>query len=464
MKRVCYLISHGFAARMLLHSSLVEELNRCNIEVVVLSEESSGSAFGRDASNSSLKFVKADFVTSPYRHNQVAEMRRYFRGAIENNAALWARHLSFINSTKMRVRVRARVMLLINRIARRNRLFVDVFASVDSRLHRSRKLRSQLKAMGVDAVVSTYPVSSFETSCILEAQKIGIETIGHILSWDNICSKGHFPAVPKRFIAWGPIMKQELMQEYGIPEEDISECGVPHFDQHHTLCDSNVRDRELCGIGLNPMKPYLFFGMSAPFFAPHEIDIVEWLAQQVENNEFGTDMQLVVRPHPQNVSGNMADPRWLPRLNALRSARVGLNIPRICDSKLAWNMDQEDLAVIVNILNGCAICLNSGSTLSIDALHHGKPVVLTMFDGEYSLPWWGSARRLREFPHYEKLLRTKALRVANDFEGLKELVLLYLKNPDMDSSFRDEALRLECGDRSRNASKRVAESIARFVS
>jgi hypothetical protein len=462
-KRICYLVSHGFAARMLLHSDLVGELNRNGIEIVVLSKEASGSAFGIIEQKGRLSFVEADYTESKLTHGQLSEIRRYLREPIEDNAALWSRHLYNQNSAKKWIRVRAWVALKLHRAASRLPMIRKLFEFFDRRIHHSSSLRSQFQSIQPDAVVSTYPVSSFESACLLEAQKLGIPTIGHLLSWDNITCKGKFISVPEHFIAWGPIMKQELIEHYAILPKNIYECGVPHFDQHLKLISPAVKKSELEHLGLDPRHPYLFFGMSAPIFAPHEIDIVEWLSKKVTSGEFGVNMQLVIRPHPQNVSGNMADQSWLPRLKALRSKHVGLNLPKISDSKLAWNMDLEDLKIMVNLLAGCSICLNSGSTLSIDALFHDKPVIVTMFDADQVLPWCKSARRIRDYPHYAKLLATKAIKVADNYALLTSQIKDYISCPGLDSERRHAALKLECGEPDGQSVSRVAKGICSIL-
>ena len=116
---------------------------------------------------------------------------------------------------------------------------------------------------------------------------------------------------PDYYLSWGPVMSEELAKCTACDSDRIFECGVPHFDEHKRLVDISYRSTVLRQLGLDPDRPYLLFGMSAPIFAPREIDIVEWLAEQVNGGRFGGDLQLIIRPHPQNVAGDMADPSWL---------------------------------------------------------------------------------------------------------------------------------------------------------
>src|SRR5690606_10916297 len=133
-----------------------------------------------------------------------------------------------------------------------------------------------------------YPVDALEASFLFAAKRLCIRTVGHLMSWDNITSKGRFPVIPDVFISWGPIMTAEIQQYYGTPRDRIHECAVAHFDAHTRA-----------GSAGPAAQPYLFFGMGAePRKAsigsePREIDIVEWLAEAVRRGTFGERMRLV---------------------------------------------------------------------------------------------------------------------------------------------------------------------------
>jgi hypothetical protein len=392
------------------------------------------------------------------------DARRYLREPIRDNAALWSRHLYLANGMAGRyAKYRAKFNYLAHRMLYGRSWAHRAFDALDRRQHRSAAIREKIAEINPDLLVATYPVTSFEASCLLEAQSLGIPTVGHLLSWDNITCKGRFTALPDQFVSWGPIMTAELREHYRIERGRVFECGVPHFDAHRQLVDRDCSGTTLRAMGLEPARPFLMFGMSAPIFAPHEIDIVEWLAEQIARDRFGSEMQLVVRPHPQNVSGNMADKGWLPRLKALVGPRVGLNLPLLTEAGLDWDMQQDDLKILVNLLAGCSINLNSGSTLSIDALAHGKPVIVTMFDADRELPWWKSARRIADYPHYQTLLKLKGVSVASSFGSLGEEIDAYLANPTRRQDERRQTIAAECHAIDGNSSRRVAEALARIA-
>jgi hypothetical protein len=242
-----------------------------------------------------------------------------------------------------------------------------------------------------------------------------------LLSWDNITSKGHFPTLADYFLSWGPIMTQEVKEYYNFPADRIFEVGVPHFDKHITIPTPQANAEYLKSLALNPKKPYLFFGMSAPLYCPHEIDIVEWIAQEVNKGTFG-DIQFLVRLHPQNVRGDMADNTWLLRLEKMKGERVAVDYPILEQSQLLWNTHQHDLIKLVNLMAGCTISLNSGSTLAIESLIHNKPVILTYFDAGFDLPWYKSIIRCANYIHIQKFVELGSAKVAHSFDELKSQI------------------------------------------
>jgi hypothetical protein len=298
---------------------------------------------------------------------------------------------------------------------------------------------------------------------LLEAQRAAIPTIGQLLSWDNITSKGRFTVVPDYYISWGPIMSAELQEYYQIKSENIIETGPAHFDAHVTRVNKTHIRAAIAQLGLNADKPYLFFGMSSPYFSPYEIELVEWLARAVESNRFGPDMQLVVRPHPQNVQGYLADTAWLPRLDVLSSDRVAIDYPLLEDSSLAWDMNEQDLPKLANLLAGCAISLNSGSTLAIDSILHDKPVVLPIFDAGHKPPWWQGTERSLYYIHMIKLIELGGVRVVRSFEEMEQWIKAYLADPGLDRAGREITRRRETGPADGLASERVADALAHYL-
>jgi CDP-glycerol glycerophosphotransferase (TagB/SpsB family) len=382
-------VSHGFAARMVFQTGLLKLLTSKGKRVVAIVPDSSDENLIRFAKQQNVELIEYAEPKSIWSENFKVR-RKYILENIEENPALLEKHIRAVRFNSSRHpwrRIRPYLHWALYKFCRQFPGIRKWYLGYESRFLESQEVGRILSTIKPKLVVSTYPVTLSEARFLHTAKNKGIKTVSHLLSWDNISSKGHFPALADKYISWGPIMTGELKAYYGIDERDILETGVPHFDAHLNVKEKGESSEWIERIGLIPTKPYLFFGMSAPRFTPKEIDIVERLAQAVESDFFGDQMQLVIRPHPQNVTGNLADLSWLKRLQDLRSERVVIDTPKVLETGINWSMNAEDMIAMSNLMSGSSVVLNSGSTISIDALMLGRPVILTSFDGDDKLPY-----------------------------------------------------------------------------
>jgi hypothetical protein len=459
---VLYLVSHGFAARMVLHSDLLARLSDRGVTVAVLAPSAADEHFRALCARRGADAIVAPAVSGRLL-GQYAQSRRYLFEDYEGNAALYSKHLWDVENPDAHwvFKARSHVGKGVNAAFSRVPALRGVASRLEQRALRSREVRRVLSEVRPRLVVSTYPVATLEALALLEARRLGIATVGQLLSWDNITCKGRFIGVPDRFISWGPIMTEELRSHYGTSGERVLEAGVAHFDLHARRVEPERLAQHLRGLGLDPTRPYLFFGMSASFFTPREVEVVAWLAARVREGALGSEMQLLVRPHPQNIRGPMSDPHIVARLRSVAGGPVAVDLPEVVSD--AMDMAEHDMLRLAALLHGAAVTLNSGSTLTIDAMLHDRPVVLTLFDAEDELPWWRSARRLGEFPHLAKLLSYGGVAEAHSFAELERHLRAYLSDPSLHREARSRALRAECGVTDGRACERIADGIAAMV-
>ena len=388
--------------------------------------------------------------------------RKYFLEDIKANPALWEKHIQATRYNTSKHPWRLIRPFLYGGIYRLNKIFPSIgerFAARESENLRSQEMTDLIEKINPKLVISTYPVAFLEAKVLYSAKQKNIPTCIHLLSWDNITSKGKFPVSADYYIVWGQIMRDELQEYYGTPDERIYTCGVPHFDNHIRVKNAPKYGELLVELGLKPDLPYIFAAMSSPYFAPGELEIVEWLSQAVENNEFGEKMQLIVRPHPQNVTGFLADTSWLPRLKKLKNTRVSVDFPQLNKSKLRWSMQQRDMDKLSNLLVGCSVCLNSGSTVGIDALMVGKPSIVTSFDGNKKLSYWKSARRLIDYTHLRKFIEIGGVTPVFSYKELEEKIKIFLQNPNLNKEKRSEALTAQCFSDDGKSTERVVAAV-----
>jgi hypothetical protein len=463
---VCYVLKDGFPARMILHSRILHELRSHGVTVAIVVPHSDEEVVQAVAEELGVQVFEAPDMDSKHLTEYEWLIRRYLFEDVLKNPSLRSWHLKLKDSqtNPLRHRIRSWVYLAINRMSLGSKWVRRRLADLERRVFlENEAVQSVVDEVAPKLLVSTYPVSILESCFLHAASKSGVHTVSQLLSWDNITSKGQFSVISDDYVSWGPIMTEELQEYYGIPRSRIFECGVAHFDEHVNGVVAGAVGQILSEIGLNPDHPYLFFGMSSPTVSPNEIEVVEWLANAVRDGAFGSDMQLIVRPHPQNLQGYTADQSWLPRLKALAGGPVAIDYPVMEKSELAWNMKADDLPRLVNLLSGCSICLNSGSTLAIDGIIHDKPVVLSLFDGNAEIPWHRSIKRYNDVIHMRKLIELGGLRVASSYDDLLIQIRAYLADPSQDAEGRENTRRQECGDVDGHACERIAEALAGLV-
>lgn len=462
---VCYIVSHGFSSRMVFQTGLLAKLAAKGKKVSVISPDKNDANLVDYCKKQGVELHEFR-VSNSLLKVDYSFMRKYFLEDIRNNPGLWAKHL---HSTKGNTsknpyfRLRPYVYYQVYKMIKVFPFIRTWFKRYEDRLLDSAKAIQLLKEINPKLVVATYPVNMPESMLLRAAQKLGIKTSIHLLSWDNITCKGYFPATAEYYVAWGPIMEQEFKEYYQATDENVFACGVPHFDEHNKVKDHPDFEEFVNELGLDGKKPYLFVAMSSPYFAPKGIDVIEWLADQVEKNAFGEEMQLIVRPHPQNVQGGMADLSWRGRLEGLKSKRVGVDYPSLVQSKLPWSMQDHDMRRLSNLLAGCVVCINFGSTVSIDALMVERPVIVVAFDAHEELPWYKSGRRQMDYIHYKKLIEMGGVKVAYSFEEFTKHLHLYINDPDADWDLRQYTLSMECGVNDGKATDRVADALAEIL-
>lgn len=422
---------------MICQTDLLPGLRRAGLRVGVLSADRHDASLLKLADRYGIELYEYPARRSVL-NAQLFQLRKYFLNDIAQNPALLEKYMSRRldpNRSPLR-RLQTRLAGALSRLGRRLPALRPAYQRLERRLLYWPVAERQLAAIRPGTLVCTYPVLVPEPEFLLAAARLGIPTVLHLLSWDNIPSKGVFPALPDRYVVWGAVMEQELRDRYPVAEGAVFRCGVPHFDRHV----------HAAAAGRAPRAPYLFFAMSAPRFCPHEIDIVEWLARRVSRGEYGAGTELVIRPHPQNVQGYLADPSWLPRIDAVGELPgVRVLYPRMNpDSGLLFSIDEADMAEFTAALAGAAIVLNSGSTVTIDAMVTDRPVILTSFDADQQLEYWFSARRLKDYLHLAKLIAYGGVRVTGSFAELDRALRDYLADPARDRAARRATVRAYC--------------------
>ena len=462
--RITYLISHGHTARGALQTNLLQLLRQEGIEVTVIAREGKDSEFSSLISEQGARLVSYSPKQDRWRHH-LSNFRGYIHQDIRENPALWEKHLQKTDPAiagRRKITI-TKLYLVVGDLIRKTGWLKQLFKKLEQRSYTKNQAIELVRELKPDLVISTRPVDDLEVEILRAAEVLGVERAMYILSWDNITSKGFFPVLANYYLTWGPVMNEELDEYYQVSSSRIFNTGVTHFDIHARVKMGEIESPGLLDkIGLDPTRPYLFFTMSASYYAPNEIDIIEALALKVVDGYFGDDMQLIIRPHMINLMSDRSDQSWLKRLQELQSERVKVDFPDAHNSLLTWYMKQDDMIRLSHLINGAAVCLNSGSTIAIEAVYLDRPVVLTPFDTE-EWSYWRSARRLIDYLHLEKIVATGACSVASSLDEMFRYVADYLADPTLLQARRTKAVERECYRNDGLSTQRFVENVKRIL-
>ena len=142
-----------------------------------------------------------------------------------------------------------------------------------------------------------------------------------------------------------------------------------------------------------------------------------------------------------------------------------LNWPWRAVPGVAWDapgvVRAADQARLVSTLLHADVCLNTASTISLDAAAAGTPVVCVGFGG--------GRRGGREdelclnahfTTHYQPITESGGVRLVRDMGALVTQVAAYVRDRSRDAAARQRLVAAECGPVDGRAAARVAELIA----
>lgn len=455
-KHVVFLVSNGFGSRMILRSGVAKKVLDSGLNVSIISVNANEPYFQKECEEEGVNLLLDPQGEAKWAL-RFRVYRPYFLDNVMGNISLRTLH-------KLYFRERpglGAVCGWINQTVRKVKWCRELYRAFERWANRSPDVKALLLNSKPDLLVLCNPFGVNETVYLNHAKELGITVVCQMMSWDNITCKGTPLLLPDYFISWGPIMTEELKEYYAMPAERIYQCGVAHFDVYHRKDELLTPDEVKEELGLPPGDPYIVFGMVTPYCCLNEIEMLEWLVEKIRKNEFTKPCSLIIRPHPQSVSGSYARTKEeLEKFWNLAGARVAIHMPSVLSSALSYEMPKGEMKRLASLLAGAAMCVNANSTLCLDSCLADTPVITLAFDGSANYPYEQSARAGIDYIHMAKLLKCGGVRIAKSFDDLEAHINRYLENRELDSSGRAKTVTEECGLQDGQASQRIANAIA----
>jgi hypothetical protein len=309
---------------------------------------------------------------------------------------------------------------------------------------------------------STFGFAKVDAKIYRYAKKKKTRTISIILSWDNITSKSQrIAAKPDKIIAWGEIMKKEAIKYLGYSTNDVFVEGVAHFDIYGSNNDIKSKEMFFEENKLDLNKKLLIYGTVSPNLFGYNKETIEIIKNLIEKDSFIYPCQLLVRIHPQAVTGKYSDD--INGMLQYQSDSVMFDFPKIITGKIPFDLPKNDMVHLKEIIYYSDVTINPNSTLSIDAAILDKPIINIGFDGYTEVPLHKSVRRVHNYTHYKNIVNTGGVRIADTIDDFVKITNDYLGKSNLDSENRKRIVEEQCYKTDGMSSKRIANRILEIM-
>ena len=459
-KTIFIAITHGWHARMLLRTSFIKNLkDQDKYNIVILSQNADDSSFQKEFGYEFLYEKISD--QGGYLWSRTNHLRRMFLLNSKITSTINIR----INAYKRSHFLSFLIIKFFNYLFSFSKIFVKLFKVFDNILFPDKNFKSIFQQFKPDLLIISSIVHNQGFYMLRCAKNLNVKTLFFVESWDNPTSKMGFSDYPDKYVVWNHLNKQELSYYCNISEDDIVVTGSSYHDiyaKKETFCSKVDFSKRY---GLDPNKKILTIAASHDDTYPQFDLFIKELYFRCNENFFGEDIQILIRPHPQTITGysSGAKEEDLKKYKT-KYPNIYFDIPKIVSNNLPVDIHASDIKRLAEIFYHSDLVISFLSTTSIDACILDKPVILTGFDYDNNLSGLGiSLRTMLKYDHLDKLISSGGVRVANDFNELYKYIKMYITDPSIDSKNRARLVKEQCYKIDGNSGERMANFVKKYL-
>jgi len=307
----------------------------------------------------------------------------------------------------------------------------------------------------------THQRPPYISTLVYEAGKINLKTACFIFSWDNLASKGRMAANFDFYLVWSDLMKKELLQFYSkVTENAVEVVGTPQFEPY--VLQRYASDKALfCSkFDLDENKKIICFSCGDISTSKNDELYLETIANAILSGKI-PDVNFIVRTSPAEDPVRFAAfvekypfikwnyPKWVLSRQG-HQEEWSQRIPTI-----------EDVKDLRALLEFSDLNINMLSTMSLDFIQFGKPVINTVFgnadNGLYD------DQRFLKYPHIVNVVNSQATKIVKNESELVNAINSYLENPATDAGNRKELLQLQVSKPLEGTGKRIAQTLLKWA-
>lgn len=331
----------------------------------------------------------------------------------------------------------------------------------------SREYQKMLREWDAQLVVAFSLEGPREMALMEAAHALEIPVAVMIRSRDNLASKiQHLPDADAYFV-WSEVARDFLLKLYPeVSPERVFVTGSPQFDRHLNPDFHLSREEFFQTIGLDPARPLIVYTTATPNLIPHEIEIVQFLADTVRDKKLhrdGVPAQLLVRGHPRGFgSSHPLLHKTYPGVSVFPPPGPAPYQSEEHESQVV-RLILEDEPLHLATLAYQDVQVNVSGTMTVDSAILDKPIVNIYFDLPAGIAPGLSVRRFYQRSDYKPLLKTGGLRLAHNPEEGIALINRYLAEPSLDAAGRKIIRDTDCGPLDGSAGERIARHLYRLM-
>jgi len=402
----------GFCVRNIMRSKVWDNLISSGNELVVFSPMSNDERFVKEFGHSNVSFKELYHQDYFSNKNVFKKVFRLFQYMV---------HLTNPKTSTMKIKkkcfckniIRELIIGLIS-FFNKTELISLIVKSIDNILIDKRYLKIFEEEKPV-MIISTHPFNVDEIEFLKIAKKKMVKIVSCILSWDNMTSKGDLVVRPDKLLVWNKIMKSEasFIHDYRSTW-DVIITGPPQYDYYYNNSFKKWDKK----------RKVIVYATVTPTIFGHDKEVIRIIISAMKKGIIPL-CDLIIRPHPKDDINLYSEFK--------KEEMVTLQAPGDHSNEFldGWNPSTKNVLNLGETLFNADLLINVNSTISIDSIIFGTPVINICFDGYKELKYCDSIRRYYDYNHFSDLMSFNATLIAKTEKDLIKHINTLLINPEL---------------------------------
>ena len=311
-----------------------------------------------------------------------------------------------------------------------------------------------------DLVISTKSGNRIEYPIARIAEKLNINQICYVQSFDNITTNGLFPVVYDKWLVWNDINKNEVISQYNQSITDVDVCGPLQYDFVHKLKKKLKKKSDFFSeLKLDIKRPMVLFAAGPKVISPNEPFILEEILLSIRNGLLPSNPEILVRLHPSDDLN-----RWENIKNKYPETKFSLPWEIVDKNEMHGIPNYDDILLLLNSVYHSNLIINTSSSMAIDAAYFDKPIICLAYSPEPVHDFNKLSKDLYLREHYKPITDSGAVKLVGNINQTIKAINNYIENPQIDRKKRLKMLKLFDHNMDGNSDQRVSESILKFLS